>query len=430
VTVKSQPGTATAYGAGQTTTVCVVTGGTGTVTNANIASVTVNCVLPTGFAYVTNSGDNTVSAYLVDQNGALLPSGPAVPTGTNPSSAAAFIFSGNVAGTSYLYVTNQGSNDLSVYTVDPNTGALTAVSTDTSTLHLVAPSSISQDLFNGAVAFDTSTTFYVTGAGAAANQTQLSSLTIANSPPTPPGVPVANLANSPFTMTGAGAQSALAAAQTYDAETQTFHYFYLATLASANELNAYPVVYTPGIPNPYGLTTPPVTYKAGPTPVSVAVQEFASGSNTIAVVYTANLNAGKAVIKSNILDATGTLQTPVPQTVVAVDGVNSLVGTPASPFSVGPGSLFATGSQGVWEFVPGSDGSLTTVEGSPFSAGSAPGPGPLAAFGSLVYVVNVTDGTVYVFSNVKGVLSPVGNPTKTGVQPSSIVVQARPANFS
>jgi hypothetical protein len=426
VTIKSQPGSTTAYGAGQTTTVCVVAGGTGTVTNANITSVTVNCVVPTGFAYVTNSGDNSVSAYLVDQYGALLPSGPPVPTGTNPSSAAAFVFSGNVAGTSYLYVTNQGSNDLSVYTIDPNTGALTAVSTDTSTLHLVAPSSISQDVFNGAVAFDTSTTFYVTGTGAAANQTQLSSLTIAN---TPPGLPVANLANSPFTMAGAGAQSALAAAQTYDSQTQTFRYLYLATLASANELNAYPVGYTAGIPNPYVLTARPVRYDAGPTPVSVAVQEFASGSDTIAVVYTANLNAGNAVIKSNILDRTGTL-TPKPHAVVAVDGVNSLVSTPASPFLNGPGFLFATGSQGVWEFVPGSDGSLTTVEGSPFSAGSAPGPGPLAAFGSLVYVVNVTDGTVYVFSNVKGVLSPVGNPARTGVQPSSIVVQARPANFS
>ena len=81
-------------------------------------------VSPNGaFAYVTNSGSNNVSAYTINATtGALTAvAGGAVAAGTTPSAA---VVSPNGA---FLFVANQGSSNISVYTIDSGTGAVTAL---------------------------------------------------------------------------------------------------------------------------------------------------------------------------------------------------------------------------------------------------------------------------------------------------------------
>jgi YVTN family beta-propeller protein len=85
------------------------------------SSITID---PSGkFAYVTNSGSNDVSMYTInDSIGTLTSMGP-IAAGTGPASIAA-----DPTG-KFAYVTNSGSNDVSMYTINATTGALTSIGT-------------------------------------------------------------------------------------------------------------------------------------------------------------------------------------------------------------------------------------------------------------------------------------------------------------
>jgi 6-phosphogluconolactonase len=114
VTVRTQP-----TSPAQT---CIVKGGAGTVAGANVTGVTIVCSTSTArFAYVANFTSNDISAYTIDAtSGALTPvTGPFL-TGINPNSIA-IDPTGNFA-----YVTNNGG-DVSAYVIDPGSGALTPV---------------------------------------------------------------------------------------------------------------------------------------------------------------------------------------------------------------------------------------------------------------------------------------------------------------
>jgi hypothetical protein len=90
--------------------------------------------------------------------------------------------------------------------------------------------------------------------------------------------------------------------------------------------------------------------------------------------------------------------------------------------------LLASDSQGVSVFSTNVTGVLVPLAGSPFAAGS--GPGPIAALSTFVYVINTVDQTISVFiqNSTSGALTPIAGPAmKTGRTPSSIVVIARPA---
>ena len=71
------------------------------------------------FAYVTNSGSNDVSMYTIDGTTGALTSIGTIPAGTDPVSVAV-----DPSG-KFAYVTNSSSNDVSMYSVDGTTGALT-----------------------------------------------------------------------------------------------------------------------------------------------------------------------------------------------------------------------------------------------------------------------------------------------------------------
>ena len=79
---------------------------------------------PSGkFAYVTNSGSNDVSMYTIDTTTGALTSIGTIAAGTEPVSVAV-----DPSG-KFAYVTNFESNDVSMYTIDTTTGALTSIGT-------------------------------------------------------------------------------------------------------------------------------------------------------------------------------------------------------------------------------------------------------------------------------------------------------------
>ena len=73
------------------------------------------------FVYVANAGSNNVSAFRIDENGALTPvAGSPFPAGSDPRSLAVDLFG------LFVYVANAASNNVSAYSIGPN-GALTPV---------------------------------------------------------------------------------------------------------------------------------------------------------------------------------------------------------------------------------------------------------------------------------------------------------------
>jgi len=98
------------------------TGTTGTIaTGINPVSVAVD---PAGkFVYVANSGSNDVSMYTINTATGALTSAGTVATGKVPSSVAV-----DPAGM-FAYVADNGANDVSMYTINATTGALTSIGT-------------------------------------------------------------------------------------------------------------------------------------------------------------------------------------------------------------------------------------------------------------------------------------------------------------
>jgi 6-phosphogluconolactonase (cycloisomerase 2 family) len=89
-----------------------------------IARASAVAIHPSGrYIYFTQIGGlNRVLAFTIDgSTGAMTPLGTFQPTGTNPVAITL-----DAAG-SYAYVTNAGSNNVSVFQIDLTTGALTAV---------------------------------------------------------------------------------------------------------------------------------------------------------------------------------------------------------------------------------------------------------------------------------------------------------------
>jgi 6-phosphogluconolactonase (cycloisomerase 2 family) len=96
---------------------CVVGNPTINIQNANDTTVTVYCA---EYAYVTNAADKTLSGYTLDATtGVLAAVGTPIATGASPYA---------VVGTSekrFVFVANEGGNDVSAFTVNPATGVLT-----------------------------------------------------------------------------------------------------------------------------------------------------------------------------------------------------------------------------------------------------------------------------------------------------------------
>ena len=75
------------------------------------------------FAYVTNSSSNDVSMYTINATTGALTSIGTIAAGTDPVSVAV-----DPSG-KFAYVANSSSNDVSMYTINATTGALTPIGT-------------------------------------------------------------------------------------------------------------------------------------------------------------------------------------------------------------------------------------------------------------------------------------------------------------
>jgi 6-phosphogluconolactonase (cycloisomerase 2 family) len=93
-----------------------------TVNNMSITgqNFTARVILMPKFAYVANTGENTISGYTMNQNTGALTAGTPVASGQSPA-AVTVDPSGRFA-----YTANAGEGTISVYTINQTTGALTA----------------------------------------------------------------------------------------------------------------------------------------------------------------------------------------------------------------------------------------------------------------------------------------------------------------
>ncbi|HEY4974475.1 MAG TPA: beta-propeller fold lactonase family protein, partial [Steroidobacteraceae bacterium] len=106
---------------------CAVANGSGTITSANYTQVAITCVrsggAPGRYAFVSDYGANTVAAFAIDAitgNLALINS---VPSDTQPYDIAV------TPNGAFVYTANVGAADISIYSVNTTTGALTAAGT-------------------------------------------------------------------------------------------------------------------------------------------------------------------------------------------------------------------------------------------------------------------------------------------------------------
>jgi 6-phosphogluconolactonase len=307
---------------------------------ANAASGTTPAsvvVHPSGdFAYIANSAGNTVTLLSVNRgNGQLT-----VPVNSSPipPSTPSNIFNtgtGPVAITisphgTFLYVLNQGSGDVSAFTVDPTNGDLGAVQGSPFPTGMPHPGSITI-LPNTDIIVVTDATV---GAISAFNAGTNGALTLV-------------LANSP--LGGPGAALSFIAAE------PSGHFFYIADSAHNSILgfsfNAQSGVATPISGSPF---------PAGSQPVAITTTPGG------ALLYVAN--QGSNNVSAFVIDAHS-------------GALGAVAGSPFPTGGKGPTFLAASGTvlyvtenitNDIAAFTIGSSGALTPVSGSPFGVATQP----------------------------------------------------------
>ncbi len=337
---------------------------------------------PQSFVYVTNGGGNTISTYSVNAaTGALTPVGSPVATGINPDSVAI-----SPSGT-FAYVANNGNlqaaGTISVYSIQPGTGALTQVGSPVAT---GGSNALSVRLSpNGAYAYVVNahdSTIMAYGVNATTGAL------------TPIGSPVATGFN-PVSLAVSPDGSHVYVANEYGGTISTFS-----------------VDATTGALTPVGSQV-----QTGNDPFSVAL------SPSGALAYVANL--GDGTVSAYAVDPTTGALIPIG---------NAIPTGEASSVAVGPSGGYVyvanDGSNSVSALsIDLSTGALTPV-GNPVVTGpnaQDPFAVTVAPAGTYAYVANFGSNTVSAYSidPSTGALTPVGNPVATGASPSAVAVDPR-----
>jgi 6-phosphogluconolactonase (cycloisomerase 2 family)/environmental stress-induced protein Ves len=379
VTVSAQPTTPSQF--------CSVANGTGTVGSFDIVNVTVNCVNTGEYLYIVNSTDKTngdVSAFTIDANtGALTAvTGGNVAADTKPSGIVVYA-NGFTPG---VFVSNETSSDVTNFTFNvPGTGALVYIGNYGLTNELPASIAIAPSgAFVFTAGYDASSS--VSGVNGAIYGFTLDKstgfLTAA------PNAPVAS--DGPSLGTAVDPTSSLL----------------FATTSSANALDVYSIA-----------TDASLTAVArGPTgndPIGVAV--WPKSTATTGFVYTANksdntISAFAYDGSAGDLQPATTYPTGQAPTGIAIDPT----GTYLYAANSGDGTVSAFS-------INQSTGALTGL-GAAVASGNLnptanPNPGPVDVkvdpSGRFVYCVNNTDGSVSVFTVSAGALT-LSNTYATG----------------
>ncbi len=314
------------------------------------------------FAYITNNGDNTVTAYQVDRfTGALSATGTAVTSGTSPqgigvAASGQFVYvvnsvansvSGysinNSAGTltpfssilgapfpvgtspvsiavapqgGFIFVANSGSNTVSQFSIDPNTGSLIAIGTPISVTGVNVPGQTPQ-----AIAVDPSARFVFTANSTTNNVSAFSII---------PGIGALMAAGDPVSTGGSSPQALVV---------DTTGQFLFVINQSSNTISAFSI--NAGLMGTGALTLLSSNTQTGASPIAIAT----SGN----FVYVANRDANSISVFA--VGANGSLTpsgTPVPTgtrpVALAVDPVSqhlyatNFLSNTVSQFSINPGT--------------------------------------------------------------------------------------------
>ncbi len=370
---------------------CVISNAKVSIQNANDNSVTVSCAT---FLYVTNAADNTLSSYSVDAaTGALTVIGTPTAMGASPHAILGFQ---NPASEDkrYVFVGNEGSNDVSAFAVNNTTGALTAVpgspfaaGTDPQAMALFA-SSYSDVAYDAAF-------LYVANAGS----DNVSAYTIdTNTGALTPLVPATYL-------TGKGPASIAIANNILFVNLFVF----VANHGGSNDISAFSM----DDPATGALTPVPGSpFPAGGNPLSLALG--AGGK----FLYTANPDATNPSISGFSIDPT----------------TGALSALSGSPFSLPVSHYMATDQTGAYLYVTSgasivgygidaTTGALTALPGFPVAAGANAYSITIDPANQLLYVANdgAANVTGFRLDASTGALTPMsGSPFPAGNLPEFI----------
>ena len=380
VTIKTQPSSP-----GQT---CSLSAASGTVTSSNVASVVVSCVpVSTGsgkFGYVTNGGSNNISAYSINATtGAMTPvAGSPFAAGTGPS-AIAISPSGK-----FLAVGNLNSHNVSVYAIDSGSGVLTPI----------AGSPFATGLTPTSLSFSTTGNFLY----AVNIQSETLSAFAVNAVS---GVLTA-VAGSPF---AAGPLSSTLPSAIVVEPTGKFALVanQLGNSVSVFNIDAATGALSHAAGSPFALAS-------GSLPTSLALG--AGGK----FVYASGGPTNNRRINAMSLNATSGALTALAGSPLAISSERDIGSDQAGSF------LYSTVGSSLGAYaVDQTSGALTAVSGAPFAAGTATQSMATDRANKFVFVANRGAGTVsvYALNATTGALTQVpGSPYAAGTNPSYIAI--------
>jgi 6-phosphogluconolactonase len=382
---------------------CVVRNGTGsgTITNADITTVAVVCINVGRFAYIANAGSEDVSAYTIDATtGALTAvAGSPFAAGILP-----LVVTLHPSG-KFAYVANNISNNISAYAIDATTGALAEVAGSpfaAGTSPFVATIDPSGRFAYVANQISTNVSAYTIDAATGALTAVAGNPYAAGSFPfdvviDPSGkfVYVTNY-GTPAVGTWSGGS------------------------ISAYSINASTGALAPvaGSPFPVGLC--PCVLSIDPSGKFAYVANNGGG---VISAYTINANSGALTPVAST--AGGFCPVGPPPDVPSTCGVTI---DPNGKFAYvatweNAGGAVVTGS-GVLAFtIDAATGALTPVAGTPFAGGTSPTFITIDPSGKFAYVAGPGDGTVsaYTINPTTGALTAVaGSPFAAGTEPSVV----------
>ena len=363
---------------------CTVTGGSGTA-SSNVTSVVVSCSSSSTSAYVVNKS-GTVSQYPIGANGALpTTAASSVATGTNPYSIAV------VPSGLYAYVANNGSNNVSEYTISSGVLTLnTSTANSTGTVNAgLNPVSVTVD--------PTGQHVYVVNAGNGIIPSTISQYTI----------------NSDGTLTALGLPAQTGNTPNSIAVDPSGTYAYVANYGdgtiSEYTINAGALTLPATLPAPVSGNNNPASITVDPSGRYAYVANYGDGTVSQYTIGTpSSLTPGALAPMSPPTVLAGS--NPISVT-VAPSGSHVYVANYSSGASAGT----------VSEYSIGTGGALATI--GTVGTGKNPSSVTVDPSGQYAYVANLGDGTVSQYTISSGVLS--ANTTAAtvtvGGQPISVI---------
>jgi DNA-binding beta-propeller fold protein YncE len=346
------------------------------------------------FIYVTNQGSNNVSAYTIDAtSGALTPvAGSPFGAGNGPNAVAV-----NANGT-FAFVANQnypnGSGSASVYTINATSGVLTPVTGSPFGDADGEPFGLAIDP-TGKFAYVTN--LFSNSVSAYTINATSGSLT--------------EVAGSPFGTAGGNPEGV--------AVDPTGKFVYVPN-SESNSVSAYTINATSGALTPVAGSP----FRTGTTPQGVLNVAFDPAGK---FAYVTNENA--MTVSAYTINATSGALTPVAGSPFGTGNHPSAVAVdPTGKFAYVTNSSDGTVSAYT---INATSGALTPVAGSPFGAGNGPGGVAVDLTGKFAYVTNSSDGTVsaYTINATSGALTQLAaSPFVAGSGPFGIAVTAPPVS--